>query len=60
MIAVYQLRGVQDYFYGYMLPSTGQLRWFSLQALSARVHPAPAAAARIPRTLPAPSRAIPS
>ncbi len=30
-IAVYCLRGVRDYFYGYMMPSTGQMRWFSLQ-----------------------------
>lgn len=30
-IAVYCLRGVRDYFYGYMMPSTAQMRWFSLQ-----------------------------
>jgi uridine kinase len=30
-IGIYALRGVRDYFYGYMLPSTGQMRWFSLQ-----------------------------
>jgi uridine kinase len=30
-IAVYNLRGVRDYFYGYMMPSTGALRWFSLE-----------------------------
>ena len=29
--AVYNLRGVRDYFYGYMMPSTGALRWFSLE-----------------------------
>jgi len=30
-VTVYNLRGVPDYFYGYMVPSTGQLRWFSLR-----------------------------
>jgi len=30
-ITIYSLRGVNDYFYGYMMPSTGQMRWFSLQ-----------------------------
>ena len=30
-IAIYSLRGIHDYFYGYMMPSTGQMRWFSLQ-----------------------------
>jgi uridine kinase len=30
-ITVYSLRGVHDYFYGYMLPSTGIMRWFGLQ-----------------------------
>lgn len=30
-ISIYSLRGVHDYFYGYMMPSTGQMRWFSLQ-----------------------------
>jgi len=31
-IAIYSLRGVRDYFYGYMMPSTGDMRWFSLQS----------------------------
>ena len=30
-IAVYRLRGVRDYFFGSMMPSTGKLRWFSLR-----------------------------
>ena len=30
-IAIYSLRGVHDYFYGYMMPSTAHMRWFSLQ-----------------------------
>ena len=30
-IAIYNLRGVRDYFYGYMMPSTGDMRWFSLE-----------------------------
>ena len=30
-IPVYSLRGVRDYFYGYMLPSTGKLRGFDLE-----------------------------
>ena len=30
-IAVYNLRGVRDYFYGYMMPSTRDMRWFSLE-----------------------------
>jgi uridine kinase len=30
-ITVYSLRGVHDYFYGYMLPNTGMMRWFGLQ-----------------------------
>jgi len=42
-ITVYNLRGVPDYFYGYMMPSTGKLRWFSL-----RLYP-PGLILRIPR-----------
>ena len=30
-ITVYRLRGVRDYFYGSMMPSTGKLTWFSLR-----------------------------
>jgi uridine kinase len=30
-LTVYTLRGVPDYFYGYMVPSTGCLRWFELK-----------------------------
>ncbi len=30
-VTVYSLRGVKDYFYGYMLPSTGKLRCFALE-----------------------------
>jgi len=30
-ITVYNLCGVYDYFYGYMTPSAGKLRWFSLR-----------------------------
>jgi uridine kinase len=29
-LTTYMLRGVPDYFYGYMVPSTGYLRWFEL------------------------------
>jgi uridine kinase len=29
-LTTYKLRGVPDYFYGYMVPSTGYLRWFEL------------------------------
>lgn len=31
-INVYSLRGIRDYFYGYMLPSTGKLSGFGLEA----------------------------
>jgi len=30
-VSVYALRGIRDYFYGYMAPSTGALRWFDLE-----------------------------
>jgi uridine kinase len=30
-VSIYTLRGVKDYFYGYMVPSTGYLRYFALQ-----------------------------
>ncbi len=30
-VTVYKLRAVPDYFYGYMVPSTGYLRWFELK-----------------------------
>jgi len=30
-VSIYTLRGVRDYFYGYMVPSTGYLRHFGLQ-----------------------------
>jgi len=30
-IAIYSLRGVRDYFYGYMMSATGNMRWFSLE-----------------------------
>ncbi len=30
-VTVYRLRGVRDYFYGYMMPSTGQMTCFALQ-----------------------------
>ncbi|MBC8449246.1 MAG: nucleoside kinase [Chloroflexi bacterium] len=30
-LTTYKLRGVRDYFHGYMLPSTGYLRWFALR-----------------------------
>ena len=30
-VVIYSLRGVRDYFYGCMTPSTGNLRWFSLE-----------------------------
>jgi uridine kinase len=29
-LTLYQLRGMRDYFHGYMVPSTGYLRWFDL------------------------------
>ena len=32
-LTVYRLRGVTDYFYGYMVPSTGYLKTFALTAL---------------------------
>jgi uridine kinase len=31
-LTVYRLRGITDYFYGYLVPSTGYLRTFALQA----------------------------
>jgi uridine kinase len=31
-LPIYALRGVRDYFYGFMAPSTGCLRWFSLES----------------------------
>lgn len=30
-ISIYKLRGVRDYFYGYMMHSTANMRWFSLE-----------------------------
>jgi uridine kinase len=33
-LVLYELDGTQDYYHGYMVPSTGYLEWFSLQALS--------------------------
>ncbi len=42
-LTVYTLRGVPDYFYGYMVPSTGYLRWFHLQ------HSPPGFILRFPR-----------
>lgn len=30
-LSVYELRGYTDYFFGYMAPSTGYIRWFDLQ-----------------------------
>lgn len=30
MVKIYDLDGMKDYFYGYMLPSTGYLKWFKL------------------------------
>lgn len=30
-LSVYELRGYVDYFFGYMAPSTGYVRWFDLQ-----------------------------
>lgn len=30
-INIYELDGMKDYFYGYMVPSTGYLRWFKLR-----------------------------
>ena len=30
-VTVYSLRGVCNYFYGYMAPGTGMLRWFSVE-----------------------------
>ncbi len=30
-LSVYELRGYIDYFFGYMAPSTGYIRWFDLQ-----------------------------
>jgi len=30
-LVVYRLNGFADYFHGYMIPSTGYLRWFDLQ-----------------------------
>jgi uridine kinase len=32
-LTLYGLRGREDYYYGYMLPSTGYLRYFQLQAV---------------------------
>ncbi len=42
-LTVYKLRGVPDYFYGYMVPSTGYLRCFHLQ------HSPPGFILRFPR-----------
>jgi len=42
-LTIYKLRGVPDYFYGYMVPSTGYLRWFELQ------HSPPGFIVRFPR-----------
>ncbi|WP_422447613.1 nucleoside kinase [Thermoanaerobacterium sp. DL9XJH110] len=30
-VNIYELDGMKDYFYGYMLPSTGYLKWFKLK-----------------------------
>jgi len=30
-VNLYELNGMQDYFYGYMVPSTGYLKWFDLE-----------------------------
>ena len=32
-LSVYELRGYVDYFFGYMAPSTGYIRWFELRAM---------------------------
>ena len=37
---VYVLNGVTDYFYGYMVASTGVLKTFSLETFPKRLHPA--------------------
>lgn len=31
-LTLYKLRGLRDYFHGYMLPSTSYLRWFALRS----------------------------
>jgi uridine kinase len=33
-LVLYQLRGVRDYYHGYMVPSTGYLKWFRLDKIS--------------------------
>ncbi len=33
-LVLYQLRGVRDYYHGYMVPSTGYLKWFHLAKIS--------------------------
>jgi uridine kinase len=33
-LVLYQLRGVRDYYHGYMVPSTGYLKWFRLAKIS--------------------------
>ena len=42
-VTVYSLRGVRDYFYGYMMPSTGEMSTFALQ------HVPPGFVLRLPR-----------
>ena len=42
-LTIYELRGIPDYFYGYMAPSTGYLRWFDL------THYSPGFILRFPR-----------
>jgi uridine kinase len=33
-LVLYQLRGMRDYYHGYMVPSTGYLKWFQLAKIS--------------------------
>jgi uridine kinase len=33
-LVLYQVRGVRDYYHGYMVPSTGYLKWFRLDKIS--------------------------
>jgi len=33
-LVLYQMRGVRDYYHGYMVPSTGYLQWFRLAKIS--------------------------
>ena len=54
---LYKLRDRCDYHHGFMVPSTGYLRWFALTPMGGRFRPALPAPPRAQRT--APAAAIP-